>query len=95
MSLLLCVLCGLRWLILFIHLKTDIRSSVSAVTCEGERSELRTRTAATESVSLCRGDEKLTAFVELESAIRCSGFVGAASKNQGVFSAFGSNFASE
>jgi hypothetical protein len=35
----------------------------------GERSGLRTRIAATESVSLVRADEKLTAFLELESAI--------------------------
>jgi hypothetical protein len=36
----------------------------------GERSGLLTRIATTESVSLWRADEKLTAFVELESAIR-------------------------
>jgi hypothetical protein len=38
----------------------------------GERSGLQTRNAATESVSLLRADEKVTAFVELESAIRAS-----------------------
>jgi hypothetical protein len=36
----------------------------------GERSGLQTRIAATESVSLCGADEKLTAFLELESVIR-------------------------
>jgi len=36
----------------------------------GERSGSWTRIAATESVSLLRADEKLTAFVELETAIR-------------------------
>jgi hypothetical protein len=38
----------------------------------GCSSGLLTRIAATESVSLWRADEKLTAFVELESAIRRS-----------------------
>jgi hypothetical protein len=32
--------------------------------------DILTRIAATESVSLCGSDEKLTAFVELESATR-------------------------
>jgi hypothetical protein len=36
----------------------------------GEQSGLQMRMAATESVSLCGSDEKLTAFVELESATR-------------------------
>jgi hypothetical protein len=36
----------------------------------GERSSLPTRIAATESVSFVRADEKLTAFMEVESAIR-------------------------
>jgi hypothetical protein len=36
----------------------------------GERSSLQTRIATTESVSLCVQMKKLTAFVELESAIR-------------------------
>jgi hypothetical protein len=35
----------------------------------GERFGLRTRIATMESVSLCGADEKLTAFVELESAL--------------------------
>jgi hypothetical protein len=36
----------------------------------GEQSGLQTHIAATESGSLCVRDEKLTAFLELESAIR-------------------------
>jgi hypothetical protein len=39
----------------------------------GEQSGLLTRIATTESGSLCRADEKLTAFLELESAIRACG----------------------
>jgi hypothetical protein len=39
----------------------------------GKQSSLQTRIATTESGSLCRADEKLTAFVELESAIRVGG----------------------
>ena len=39
----------------------------------GEQFSLLMRTATTENVSLCERDEKLTAFVELESAIRCCG----------------------
>jgi len=35
---------------------------------KGEQSGLLTRIAATESVSLCTPDEKLTAFLELERA---------------------------
>jgi len=42
---------------------------VSAIDSKAERSGSLTRIAATESVSLC-AEEKLTAFVELESAIR-------------------------
>jgi hypothetical protein len=38
----------------------------------GERSGLQTRIAAMESVSLC-ADEKLTAFVELESQLAAKG----------------------
>jgi hypothetical protein len=37
---------------------------------KGERSGLLTHIAMMESVSLCERAEKLTAFVELESAIR-------------------------
>jgi hypothetical protein len=37
----------------------------------GEQFGLLTRIAATESVTLCVRDEKLTAFIELEAAIRC------------------------
>jgi hypothetical protein len=40
----------------------------------GERSGLQTRIGAMESVSLCTPDEKLIAFIELESAIRGSAF---------------------
>jgi len=40
---------------------------------KGERSGLQTHIAATESVSVVRADEKLTAFVELESAICACG----------------------
>jgi hypothetical protein len=40
---------------------------------KNERSGLQTRIGATESVSL-RADEKLIAFIELESAIRGSAF---------------------
>jgi hypothetical protein len=36
----------------------------------GERFGLLTRTAATKRALLCNSDEKLSAFVELESAIR-------------------------
>jgi hypothetical protein len=36
----------------------------------GERSGLLTRIAGTETGSLYKGDEKLTAFLELESALR-------------------------
>ncbi len=36
----------------------------------GERSSLLTRIAATESVFVVRADEKLTAFVEVQWAIR-------------------------
>jgi hypothetical protein len=36
----------------------------------GERSGLQTRIATMESVFVVRADEKLTAFLELESAIR-------------------------
>jgi hypothetical protein len=36
----------------------------------GEGSGLQTRIATTESGLLCNSDEKLSAFVELESAIR-------------------------
>ena len=43
---------------------------VSAVDSLGEKSSLLTRIAATESVSLWRADEKLTALLELEMAIR-------------------------
>jgi len=39
-------------------------------TVKGERSGLRMRTAATGSVLLYAADEKLTAFVELEAAVR-------------------------
>jgi hypothetical protein len=39
-------------------------------TAKGEQSGLRTRIAATKSVSLAHAEEKLTAFLELESAIR-------------------------
>jgi len=39
----------------------------------GERSGLQTRPATTESVSLCTWMKKLTAFLELESAIRAFG----------------------
>jgi len=36
----------------------------------GEQSSLLTRIATTETVSLCERNERLTAFAELESAIR-------------------------
>ena len=39
----------------------------------GEQSGLLTHTAATESVSLCCADKKLTAFVKLELAGRACG----------------------
>jgi hypothetical protein len=40
---------------------------------KGEQSGLLTRIAAMEGVSLCTPGEKLSAFVELESAIRVEG----------------------
>jgi hypothetical protein len=43
------------------------------------------RTAMTESVSLCTADEKLTAFLELELAIRCSGLLGGLQESRRVF----------
>jgi hypothetical protein len=39
----------------------------------GERSGLQTRIAVTGSVSLCAPTKKLTAFLELEAAIRACG----------------------
>jgi len=43
---------------------------VSAIDSMGERSGLRTHIAAMEKRFVVRADENLTAFVELESAIR-------------------------
>jgi len=45
------------------------RSPLFEIASTGERSSLLTHIAATVSASLLRADEKLTAFVELESAI--------------------------
>jgi hypothetical protein len=42
----------------------------------GERSGLQTRTATTEKRLVVHADEKLTAFVELESAVRACGELG-------------------
>jgi hypothetical protein len=50
---------------------TVLVKAVSAID-SNERSGLQTRIATTESVSLCVRGEKLTAFVELEAAIRSS-----------------------
>jgi len=43
---------------------------VSAVDSQGERSGLPTHTAANRKRFVVRADEKLTAFLELEAAIR-------------------------
>ena len=51
----------------------------------GEQFGLLTRIAATESVTLRVRDEKLTAFIELEAAIRCPIF---ASVDRGEGAAF-------
>ena len=45
-------------------------SCVATVDREGEQSSWLTHIAATVDASLCTPDEKLTAFLELESAIR-------------------------
>jgi hypothetical protein len=47
--------------------------SVSLKIAEDEQSGLQTRTATTGSVFVVRADEKLSAFLELESAIRACG----------------------
>jgi hypothetical protein len=43
---------------------------VAAMNCEGRQSGLLTRITATERRFVVRADEKQTAFLELESAIR-------------------------